>query len=447
LRLSILPAVHSRRLFLSAFLLAKLSCNGFTQALHAVQDVPSKPRENSFLDDWDSDTAEDIRIGSSIGSRPGDFSESRFELSGLIDQGITWNPDSPRDRLNGPLLYNDRANEYQLNLFYASLSRSVDRDTADWGLGGTVDLVFGTAGRFLQVPGLEQEADLTDRWNSEGRRFYKLALPQLHAELFVPVSDGIVLRAGRFYSVLGFPLEVAENFMLSPYSFGVMESFAVPFTHTGMTVETEVGGGLDVLAGFTRGLDNWTDNNDDLGFLGRLRWRSDSGGTIAALAIHTADEDDRGESNVTIVSLSLQHALSKLLTLRLLNVTGRADDSAPNSFGGFDDAEWYGVSQQLQLTIYESLHVSVRGEWYRDDDHLTYLTTQFGVPHDLATGGDYYSLTFALQWFVQDNVVVRPEVRWDWSNTKAPLFGINGVFNDLAEQDQFTAALGVSFLF
>lgn len=380
-------------------------------------------------------------------SPQGLLKNSGFELLGLVDQGFTWNPDSPSDRLNGPLLYNDRANEYQLNLLYASLSRPVDRGSFDWDIGGTIDLVFGTAGRFLQVPGLELETDFTDRWNSEDRRFYKFAMPQLYAELLVPCGDGIVVRAGRFYSVLGFPLEDAEDFLLAPYSFGVVESFAVPFTHTGITVEASFCEGIDILAGLTRGVDNWTDNNDDLGFLGRVRWTSHDKETTAAVAIHTADEDPLGESNITIVSVSLQHRLNECLTYRLLHVVGVADDFAPNSLGGFDDAQWYGISQQLQIELTESVQASVRGEWYRDDDHLTYFSSQFGVPHDLVRGGDYYSLTFGLQWFARDNVILRPEIRWDWSDTEAPLLGISGVFDDLSDQNQFTAALGVSVLF
>ena len=373
--------------------------------------------------------------------------QTGVEFSGLIDQGFTWNPDSPLDRANGPLLYNDRANEYQLNLLYGSLSRSVDRESADWDIGGTVDLAFGTAARFLRVPGLELESDFTDKWSSEDRRFYKLAMPQLYAELLVPIGDGVVVRAGRFYSVLGFPLESPEEFILAPYSFGVMESFAVPFTHTGITADTSLGNGFEVLAGFTRGVDNWVDNNDDLGFLGRIRWTGFDERTTAAVAVHSADEDDSGESNITIVSVSLRHQINDQLTYRLLHVVGTADDFAPNSLGGFDDAEWYGISQQLQIALSDTLQASIRGEWYRDDDHLTYLSTQFGVPHDLAEGGDYYSLTCGLQWFAMENVVVRPEVRWDWSNTAAPLLGITGVFDDLTDQNQFTAALGISVLF
>ena len=41
-----------------------------------------------------------------------------FELFGYLDQGFTWNPDSPSDRTNGPVLSNYRSNAYQMNGLY-----------------------------------------------------------------------------------------------------------------------------------------------------------------------------------------------------------------------------------------------------------------------------------------------------------------------------------------
>ena len=38
-----------------------------------------------------------------------------FELFGSVQQGVTLNPASPDDRINGPVLNNYRSNAYQMN--------------------------------------------------------------------------------------------------------------------------------------------------------------------------------------------------------------------------------------------------------------------------------------------------------------------------------------------
>ena len=38
-----------------------------------------------------------------------------FDFYGYLDQGVTLNPDSPDDRINGPVLSNYRSNDYQMN--------------------------------------------------------------------------------------------------------------------------------------------------------------------------------------------------------------------------------------------------------------------------------------------------------------------------------------------
>ena len=58
----------------------------------------------------------------------------RYE--GWLDQGATINVLSPRNRTNGPVTFNDRSNDYQLNQFYLRLKRDVEQDSDAWDVGG-----------------------------------------------------------------------------------------------------------------------------------------------------------------------------------------------------------------------------------------------------------------------------------------------------------------------
>ena len=59
-----------------------------------------------------------------------------IKVGGWLAQGFTWNPDSPRNRFNFPLTFNDRSNDYQLNQFYLYAERAVNTEGCCWDFGG-----------------------------------------------------------------------------------------------------------------------------------------------------------------------------------------------------------------------------------------------------------------------------------------------------------------------
>ena len=64
-----------------------------------------------------------------------------FEFYGYLDQGVTLNPDSPRDRTNGPVLSNYRSNDYQMNGLYMVGERKIDPKSCHAQLGGRIEAV------------------------------------------------------------------------------------------------------------------------------------------------------------------------------------------------------------------------------------------------------------------------------------------------------------------
>ncbi len=151
----------------------------------------------------------------------------RIDFRGWLSQGYTWNPDEPADRFNGPVTFNDRADEYQLNQLYLIGERVTNTECRDADFGGRVDLLYGTDHRFAVARGLE------DRWN-EGQRFYGLAMPQLYGDLAVGKWLG---RVGHFYAPLGYETVMApDNFF---YSHSYSHQYGEPFTFTGAMVSAQ----------------------------------------------------------------------------------------------------------------------------------------------------------------------------------------------------------------
>ena len=81
-------------------------------------------------------------------------------LESWLDQGATINTLSPRNRINGPVTFNDRSNDYQLNQIYLRLKRDVDTEGDRWDMGGRVDLLYGTDSIYTEARGLESDRRL-----------------------------------------------------------------------------------------------------------------------------------------------------------------------------------------------------------------------------------------------------------------------------------------------
>ena len=221
-----------------------------------------------------------------------------------LDQGATINTLSPRDRTNGPVTFNNRSNDYQLNQTYFRLKRDVHTQGDCWDVGGRVNVLYGSDSIYTESRGLETNDDFSPKWNAQQ---YGLALPQAYAEFFAPLGPGIDMKFGHFYSGIGYESVAApDNFF---YSHSYVFQYGEPFTYTGFIGTTTVDG-LTFKAGMTRGWDNWEDNNNDLSFTGGVAWASCSKRTNVSFNVTAGREQPDPSENVrTLYSLVLQQRL------------------------------------------------------------------------------------------------------------------------------------------
>ncbi len=360
---------------------------------------------------------------------------------GWMSQGFTWNPDSPRNRFNSPVTFNDRANEYQLNQVYLSLGKEIPSDCCEWAIGGRVDMLYGTDYFFTQADGLETHVDGSPHWNGSsgprgaGANLYGWALPQLYAEVFAPIMQGATIKLGHFYTILGYESVMAtENFF---YSHSYATQYGEPFTHTGLLGSVKASRGLVFHAGFTRGWDNWEDLNEDFSFLGGVTLRSLDDRSSVAFALHTGSEDTAGANNRSSFSLIVTHQISPCMTYVFQGDYGREVNGAING-----NARWYGINQYLFYQLCETVELGTRIEWFRDQNNARVL----GVPTPLSSGGNYAALTWGLNWTPCDRVTLRPEFRWDWSDVN-PFGAPRAMFDDFSDRNQFTLATDLIFRF
>jgi len=374
-----------------------------------------------------------------------------FDARGWLSQGVTFNAQDPRNNSNWPVTFNDRANEYQMNQLYLALERPVAKCGCSWDFGGRLDLLYGTDYFFTEALGLELHPNGGQRWNSSGPRgvgagsaaLYGLAMPQAYVELFAPVGNGVNLTLGHFYSPLGYEQVMApENFF---YSHSYALQFGEPITFTGGLADYQLSNNLRALIGGTFGWNSFDSARDQWGILAGLAWTSTDRCTSLSWVMHSGDDGPPGVYHPAYLEASLNPSriavsslvFSRQITRRFKYVLQHDYAMHQSAPVGGRDAEWYGINQYLFCDLDEYWSCGMRMEWFRDEDRTRIVP----VPGPTASGGNYWALTFGANWKPRNNLLFRPELRWDWSDMESdPPLPVGGPYDSFTDSKQFTAA-------
>ena len=356
-----------------------------------------------------------------------------INMGGWLQQGITFNGQNPAGGFNGPVATNDLDSEYQMNQLWMYFDRAANTGGCGWAVGGHVDIMFGTDWRFGINHGLE------DRINGFNRQTYGTVLPQAYMDV---AYNDLTVRLGHFAGILDYEAipAIANPFYSHSYSYG----YTVPQLVTGAMADYKVSDRVSVQAGFHRGWMMFEDINHDLDFMGGVKWNSCDGRTSLAYAVSTGAQDPAGDNNRFVYSLVLQHGITERLQYVLVHNLGTEKRAVDGQ-----DAEWYGINQYFLYTINPCWAANLRVEWLRDDDGAR-IAGPGNIPGVRAFdgrgyAGNFYEVTCGLNWRPSGNLLVRPEVRWDWYDGLAGPVGLP--FGDGTADDQFTFAVDAILTF
>lgn len=387
-------------------------------------------------------------------------------IGGWANAGITHNAANPIDRFNGPVTFADRDGEFQLNQLNLYIQRAVATEGDKWDFGGRFDFMFGTDAVFTQAYGVPAydvttgQAMKRNNWdlhNLRGRnRFYDIALPQAYVEAYIPIGNGLNVKAGHFYTPIGYETVPApDNFF---YTHAYTMQYGEPFTHTGFlgnyTVDKNwsvMGGAVTGSAtggwdgGWNRQLGNWSG-------IGGVTWTSTDKGTSANVSGTYGATSESASNPWAMYSVVLKHNITDKTHLMLQHDHGFANNVL---LGGVSqDAEWYGINTHLTYDVLDNLAVGLRGEWFRDHNGFRVCTPgrvaattndEGGIAVSTAANGNalstcapatYYGITAGLNWKPAPWINVRPNIRYDWNDGQ-----VNGApynaFGAGSKQEQF----------
>ncbi|MFN7812172.1 MAG: outer membrane beta-barrel protein, partial [Planctomycetia bacterium] len=268
--------------------------------------------------------------------------ERYLELEALKKRGIStygWfaagiganNWGSP---FNGPITFNDRNWQGQLNQLYLVNEKVLDTSNGGLDWGGRVDLLYGTDYIFTTARGLD--GNLFNQPNQYGvtgapswasSKDYGLAMPQLYGE--VGYGDHAV-KFGHFYTIIGYEVVPAiGNFF---YTHAYTMQYGEPFTHTGILDTWKVNDQMTVYAGITNGWDNFSDPinilgpaanpgypgaNSNAAFLGGVTFKNSD--ETQALTVTTSSGNEAGDfvnliGNRSIISTVYTNEISDKIT-------------------------------------------------------------------------------------------------------------------------------------
>lgn len=247
--------------------------------------------------------------------------------------------------------------------------------------GGRVDVVYGVDAQNTQAFG--NNPGRWDYQNGYDHGIYGWAMPQLYGEV---AWGDVSVKAGHFYTLLGYEVVPATgNFF---YSHAFTMNFSEAFTHTGALATVKAGEGTTLYGGWTAGWDTGFDRFEGgSNFLGGVSQEVFKGLTLTYITtVGNLGWLDDGYSHSVVADWTINDKWNYVVQSDLVDA---------NNFGERYDT--IGVNQYLFYTVCDTIKVGGRAEWWKAD------------------GTSYYQTTFGVNYRPIANLVIRPELRYQWA--------------------------------
>ena len=292
-------------------------------------------------------------------------------LSAQIDAGIMGNPEAPADGLNFGHLYDDHANQVQLNQVLLTANKPLDPKNPDFQWGFKAQFMYGSDARYSQYLGELNRVDPSDR--------NQLAVIEANVLLHLPWigAGGTDMKLGQYPSPLGYEsIDPSQNPF---YSHSYISNFGVPSGHTGVLAQTHVNDVLDIYAGIDTGTNTTFgplgDNNSALGGLGGIGLNLLGGNLTVVATTHAGPEQPTrllsplgvnadGQwrwYNDLIITWKASDALTFVTEGNLVRDDYGTDGKPVNGMG---------VAQYASYTLTDTITLNARAEYWRDDHNF-----------------------------------------------------------------------------
>ncbi len=295
-------------------------------------------------------------------------------------------------------LFNNQPDAFNLHQAYLFAEKVAESKDGRLGFGFRIDGLYGIdAGDTQSFGNNPGTFDTDERFNRGGG--FGWAIPQAYGEV---AGENWSVKVGHFYTLIGYEVVTApDNFF---YSHAITQFNSEPFTHTGAIGTFNVSEDTTIYAGWTLGWDTGFDQFDGgSNFLGGFSTAL-SDRTVLTYITTIGDFGARGSdaySHSVVFDTAVTDRFNWVVQSDLLRVDSTGEDNI-------------GINQYFLYDINDRLAAGVRMEWWKGDAITGYAPHGGVFP---AGGGShsYYDVTVGLNIKPTQNLIIRPEYRYDWS--------------------------------
>lgn len=244
-----------------------------------------------------------------------------------------------------------------------------------------------------------------------------------------PVGKGLDFKFGKFATWIG--AELWESVDNPNFSRSLLYQMAIPFTNTGLSMSYPLLDQLTATFYLVNGWDTFVDNNNSKTLGYQFNWKISENTNFIVNGSHGAEQD---EDLVADAEGNWRHFWDLILAFKPLPKTsvnvnfdyGTEEGAAMLATTG-RNGTWAGISTILGYDFTDSVGVALRGEYFEDKDGA-----RMGID-DL----NIWETTFTTNIKIRQNLLVRPEIRYDQAN--------QGIFG--GTDNELTTAIDVAYMF
>jgi len=271
----------------------------------------------------------------------------------------------------------------------------------------------------------------------------------------------VPITMGKMYTWIGY--ELVENIGNPNYTHGMVYNNAIPFTHMGMSFDVSEflpsdKWGLTLY--LVNGWDSYIDNNEGKSYGAYLTYQPNDDFFISLATINGAETSKTGtvatfagkheSDDVFMYDIVMTYSLPQVdkLSLGFNWDHGRAENNLgfaadPNRGSSQDSsAHWWAAVVYAMYDFTDNQQGAFRYEYFDDDDGAK------------AFGHSMYSLTYTHNITIAENLLIRPEIRYNKYNVSKGqedagmgLDYTDGDGNRHQNDDETILALGVEYVF
>ena len=349
------------------------------------------------------------------------FSDAGISINGYAQGSWTHSISNPSGNTIVGRGFDFENDDLTLNGVALDIHRDIEATPDKFDIGFGIDTLYGGDARFTHSNGLFDD-------NQHGDEQYDLT--QAYVTFGVPLGRGLLITAGKFVTPLGYEYVDPRNNTL--YSHSYIFNFATPFSQTGITGRYNVSDNLHITAGFTRGWDQSTeDDNSHIDFLGMIEFSPDKQWNYT-LVLSSGPQQAAGEGWRTVLDGLVTYHMDENWTFGGEAIYGIEAD-VPGT--GDSYSQWYGAAFYPSYKLNEFVSLNARGEWFSDVDG----TRGVGTPNvfEVTLGCSIFPL---VKTELGDSLKIRPEIRWDYAPG-------DSIFDSGTDHDQTTIAIDAVFAF